>query len=159
MTELVDIMYSTGKGKQTKRGAKNMKATREITEIKAGANRIKFKIAVTSEGGTHTLFLGLETLIEQANKGVEFEVNDEELAEKINELGITQLVAEEDETMDGEVVYDIYDYKLYIEEEIVKVDYDNFVKTYKRGKMAEKYATKINNETQKSIASHLELME
>lgn len=136
-----------------------MKATREITEIKSGINRIKFKIAVTTEGGTHTLYLGLETLVEQVINGVEFEVNNEELAETINELVLSQLTVEEDETIDGEVVYDVYECKVYIEDEIVEVDYDNFVKTYKRGKMAEKYATKNNREMQKSFVSHLELVQ
>ena len=74
-----------------------MKAIREITEIKSSTNKIKFKIAVTSEGGAHTLFLGLETLVEQVINGVEFEVNDEKLEETINELMLTQLAVEQDE--------------------------------------------------------------
>lgn len=136
-----------------------MKATREITEIKSGINRIKFKIAVTTEGGTHTLFLGLETLVEQVINGVEFEVNNEELAEAINELVLTQLTVEEDETIDGEVVYDVYECKVNIKEEVVEVDYDNFVKTYKQEKSAENYTAKNNREMQKNFVSHLELMQ
>ena len=158
---LVAIMYITGKGKQikqTKRGTKNMKATREITGIKAGINRIKFTVAVTEESGTHTVELGLETIVELVINGVEFEVNNEELAETINELVLSQFVAEEDETIDGEVVYDIYEYKFYINEEIVEVDYDNFVKTYKRESTADNYVAKHNQANQKSFASHLELM-
>ena len=136
-----------------------MKAIREITELKSSTNRIKFKIAVTSEGGAHTLFLGLETLVAQVINGVEFEVNDEELEETINELMLTQLAVEQDEKIDGKVVYDVYECKVYIKEEIVEVDYDNFVKTYKQGKSADNYATKINREIQKSLVSHLELMQ
>ena len=135
-----------------------MKATREITNITTGINRIKFTVAVTEESGTHTVELGLETIVELVNNGVEFEVNDEELAETINELVLSQLVAEEDETMDGEVVYDIYEYTFYIKEEIAKVDYDNFVKTYKREATADNYVAKHNQANQKSFVSHLELM-
>ena len=159
---LVAIMYITGKGKQikqTKRGTKNMKATREITNITTGINRIKFTVAVTEESGTHTVDLGLETIIELVNKGVEFEVNNDELAETISELELSQFVSEEEETMDGEVVYDIYEYKFYINEEIVKVDYDNFVKTYKRESTADNYVAKHNQANQKSFASHLEFMQ
>ena len=136
-----------------------MKATREITEIKSGINRIKFNVAVTTEGGTHTVFLGLEKLVELVIDGVEFEVNNEELAEAINELVLAQLTVEEDETIDGEVVYDVYECKVNIKEEIVEVDYDNFVKTYKQGKSAENYTAKNNREMQKSFVSHLELMQ
>lgn len=135
-----------------------MQTIREITEIKAGINRIKFKIAVTSDGGTHTLYLGLETLLEQVINGVEFEVNDEKLAETINELVITQLFAEQDEAIDGNVVYDIYEYIVRVKEQFIEVDYDNFVKTYKRESYANKYVANHNRAIQKSLVLHLEFM-